>query len=365
MQPTAPTPQDGAIDVAVIIGSTRPGRRAPRIARWLLTQLDGRDDLVADVIDLQDLDLPAALPSDDHPGAAELIRRVDRADAFIVITPEYNHGYPASLKQAIDVPYREWAAKPVAFVSYGGLSGGIRAVEQLRQVFAELRAVTIRDGVALPGINVDADGVAGDPDVAAAAKVMIDDLLWWARALRDARATCPRDGATGLLVTSPSSDGDTAEIGAILEAMAGGFNARDVATADRHFSPDAVLTAPDGRRVEGLDAIQRYHEARLAGLAHTWTTRYHVVRSTSVAPGVVIAHTAQDVDTGTGTFQNHGTFVFAKRRGTWAIVAAHNTNVVPSDDGSTPAGPALRPDQSSGGVAAGSAGVRRGRHPHG
>ena len=189
---TTTQPPDRPVDVAVIIGSTRADRRAPRIARWLDEQLAQRDDLRTDVIDLADVDLPARLPRDDDPRAIELARRVGAADAFIVVTPEYNHGYPASLKQAIDVPYREWNAKPVAFVSYGGMSGGIRAVEQLRQVFAELHAVTVRDGVMFPGTRVDADGVARDAEaVAAAAKVMLDELVWWALALRDARATRP------------------------------------------------------------------------------------------------------------------------------------------------------------------------------
>lgn len=188
----APQPPEQEIEVAVIIGSTRADRRAPRIGRWLNAQLDQRSDLRADVIDLADIDLPGQLPTDDDPRAIELRERIGAADAFIVVTPEYNHGYPASLKQAIDVPYREWNAKPVAFVSYGGMSGGIRAVEQLRQVFAELHAVTLRDGVAFPGIKVDGDGVADEAEaVAAAAKVMLDELLWWALALRDARALRP------------------------------------------------------------------------------------------------------------------------------------------------------------------------------
>ena len=192
MTPTAQAPQTQAVHLAVIIGSTRPQRRAPNFARWLSIQLDQRDDVAVDVIDLAEVDLPASLPAGDDPPAVGLAQRIDRADAFIVVTPEYNHGYPASLKQAIDVPHREWNAKPVAFVSYGGMSGGIRAVEQLRQVFAELHAVTIRDGVAFPGSRVDADGVAHDADgAAAAAKVMLDELVWWALALRDARAIRP------------------------------------------------------------------------------------------------------------------------------------------------------------------------------
>ena len=112
----------------------------------------------------------------------------------MVVTPEYNHGYPASLKQAIDLAMQEWKAKPVAFVSYGGISGGLRAVEQLRQVFAELHAVTIRDTVsfAMAHGRFDSDGGLRDPDAAeAAVKVLLDELLWWGDALRAARAARP------------------------------------------------------------------------------------------------------------------------------------------------------------------------------
>lgn len=185
-------PVGDRLTVAVIIGSTRPHRRGEAIATWLMGQIWPRADMSVDCIDLAELDLPAVLPGGDHEGARELRARVEAADAFIIVTPEYNHGYPASLKQAIDVPYREWNAKPVAFVSYGGMSGGSRAVEQLRQVFAELHAVTIRDGVAFPGTRIDEDGKPADPEgVGAAAKVMLDQLAWWASALRTARQDHP------------------------------------------------------------------------------------------------------------------------------------------------------------------------------
>ena len=187
--PAAPVDR---LAVAVIIGSTRPNRRGEAVATWLLGQIWERDDLTADCIDLAEVDLPAVLPAGDDENASELRSRIEAADAFIVVTPEYNHGYPASLKQAIDIPYREWNAKPVAFVSYGGMSGGTRAVEQLRQVFAELHAVTIRDGVALPGTRIDDDGNPAEPErVNAAAKVMLDQLSWWAAALRTARRNSP------------------------------------------------------------------------------------------------------------------------------------------------------------------------------
>ena len=117
-------------------------------------------------------------------------RELDRADAFVVVTPEYNHSFPASLKQAIDLAHEEWRRKPVGFVSYGGLAGGLRSVEHLRQVFAELHATTIRDTVSFHAVwnSFDSDDRPSDPVRAhKAATIMLDDLSWWAGALRTAR----------------------------------------------------------------------------------------------------------------------------------------------------------------------------------
>lgn len=119
------------------------------------------------------------------------------ADAFVVLTPEYNHSFPAGLKNLIDWHYTEWRAKPVALVSYGGLAGGLRAAEHLRQVFAELHAVTVRDTVSFhgAGASFDADGKPRDSaGPAAAADVMLDQLAWWARALREAKEKRPYVG---------------------------------------------------------------------------------------------------------------------------------------------------------------------------
>ncbi|MGH8429487.1 MAG: NADPH-dependent FMN reductase [Solimonas sp.] len=119
-----------------------------------------------------------------------LKRRVGRADAFIVVTPEYNHSYPAVLKALIDSIYVEWQTKPVAFVSYGGVAAGLRAVEHLRLVFAELHAVGIRDVVAFPNAwqQFDANGALHSPERAEKAMTtLLDRLAWWAIALRGAR----------------------------------------------------------------------------------------------------------------------------------------------------------------------------------
>jgi NAD(P)H-dependent FMN reductase len=185
---------DSPIRVAIIVGSTREGRFGPTVARWFAEQAAGRDDLAVDVIDLAEMDLPADYPKTFGPGVQAYLARLDAADAFVVVTPEYNHSFPAVLKQAIDLGKREWQAKPVAFVSYGGMSGGLRAVEHLRQVFAELHAVTMRDTVSFHNYprQFDASGQPRDAaGTSAAAKAMLDQLTWWARALRNARADHP------------------------------------------------------------------------------------------------------------------------------------------------------------------------------
>ncbi|QNE77513.1 NADPH-dependent FMN reductase [Streptomyces finlayi] len=190
----APAP----LKVAVILGSNRDGRFGPVVADWFLSRAAGHPDIETDLIDVGELDLPFALSySPDSAVQAQLARvspRLADAEAFVVLTPEYNHSYPAPLKNLIDWHRAEWQAKPVAFVSYGGVSGGLRAVEHLRQVFAELHAVTMRDTVSFhnAGAHFDDAGRHKDPAVPdAAAKSMLDQLVWWGNALRDAKRRRP------------------------------------------------------------------------------------------------------------------------------------------------------------------------------
>ncbi|HEX6421755.1 MAG TPA: NAD(P)H-dependent oxidoreductase [Acidimicrobiales bacterium] len=185
---------DQPLDLVTIIGSTREGRFGPRVARWFADLARDHGAFGVDVVDLAAADLPVTLTRQATPAVEDYRARLDRADAFVVVTPEYNHGYPAPLKQAIDLAYTEWQAKPVGFVSYGGMAGGLRAVEQLRQVFAELHAATVRDVVSLhnPWSLFDDDARTHEPTGAeAAAKTMLDRLAWWARALRAARDAAP------------------------------------------------------------------------------------------------------------------------------------------------------------------------------
>ena len=178
------------LDVVVILGSTRQGRFGPVVAQWFMRQTRTRDDMHVRLLDLADADLPSTYPAERNDMVTAFVDHIGGADAFVVVTPEYNYGYPAALKQAIDLPYDEWRAKPVGFVSYGGMAGGLRAVEQLRQVFAELHVVTMRDSVSfhMVGGRFDSDGNPYDPDGCnQAAATMLDQLAWWGNALRMAR----------------------------------------------------------------------------------------------------------------------------------------------------------------------------------
>ena len=179
---------DPPLNVGVIIGSTREGRVGAGVARWFTAYARQRADVRPALIDLLDFTFPTRYPGETTPGIRAFAATIGRIDAFVVVTPEYNRSFPASLKQAIDYGYDEWRAKPVAFVSYGCGSVGLYAVEQLRTVFTELHVVTMRDGV---GFNL----MAGEPfetdRSAAAAAAMLDQLTWWGHALRDARSTRP------------------------------------------------------------------------------------------------------------------------------------------------------------------------------
>lgn len=173
--------------IAVVYGSARQGRFCETVVNWALSELWAESGFRVTLIDPLQFKNASENPAENE---ASLEDRIAEADAFIVVTPEYNHGYPAALKELIDSTYEPWHAKPVGFISYGGVSGGLRAVEQLRQVFAELHAVTIRDSVSFSNVWAQFDS-AGNPFKAAEAKaglqVMLRRLKWWARALKTAR----------------------------------------------------------------------------------------------------------------------------------------------------------------------------------
>lgn len=193
-----PPAMPGELAVGLIYGSTREGRFCDTVARWVGEEMTAHGGFHVDPIDPLALQLPARHESVAGPATLALRRRLAAADAFVIVTPEYNHAYPASLKFLIDSAYREWCAKPVAFVSYGGISGGLRAIEQLRLVFAELHAVTLSDTVSFANCwsAFDARGRPVDEQAARRAlSAQLGSLGWWGSVLRDARTQRPYEQA--------------------------------------------------------------------------------------------------------------------------------------------------------------------------
>jgi NAD(P)H-dependent FMN reductase len=189
--------------ISVIVGSTREGRFSEKPAHWILQHLKKRDDVDARLLDLRDFPMPffdqpvtPATPS-RPPYKNEVVQKwtsaIAQSDGFVFVTPEYNYGPSAVLKNAIDWVYPEWKRKAVAFVSYGS-AGGTRSVQQLRQTVIELQLAPICSSVHIPVATLWAHYTGGDVDaglaeLAALAAAMIDDLLWWIAALKTARTS--------------------------------------------------------------------------------------------------------------------------------------------------------------------------------
>jgi NAD(P)H-dependent FMN reductase len=188
--------------ISVIVGSTREGRFAEKPANWILRHLKKRERIDARLLDLRDFPMPffdqVATPA--TPGrpafAHETVRKwtaaIAQSDGFVFVTPEYNYGTSAVLKNSIDWVYPEWNRKAIGFVSYGSAMGA-RSVQQLRETAIELQLAPIRSSVHIPVATLWAHYQGGDVDAGLAeletpAATLIDDLLWWTAALKTARA---------------------------------------------------------------------------------------------------------------------------------------------------------------------------------
>ncbi len=182
----------GVPTIQVILGSTRQGRFGDRVAEWFVAETRDRTDASIELVDLRDwplpfFDQPVPPMAGDYadPAQRRWGEKVAAADGFVIVTPEYNHGYPAVLKNALDHLYAEWVGKPVGFVGYGGPGGGIRAVEQLRQVVIELGMLPTRAQVAIPRVYQAFE--AGPPDAShlrRSAAGVLDEVVALARRLR-------------------------------------------------------------------------------------------------------------------------------------------------------------------------------------
>jgi NAD(P)H-dependent FMN reductase len=184
-------------NLTIIIGSTRPGRAGAAIAQWFAARAKDHGGFDVTLVDLAEVDLPL-LDEPNHPRLRQYTRQhtkdwsaiIDAADAFVFVTPEYNYGYPAALKNAIDYLHHEWQHKPAGFVSYGGVAAGTRAVQQLKQVVTTLRMLPVFDSVNIPFHTqfLDSDGVLRPNEVMEkAADTMLDELVRTEAALRPLR----------------------------------------------------------------------------------------------------------------------------------------------------------------------------------
>jgi NAD(P)H-dependent FMN reductase len=185
--------------LTVIIGSTRPGRAGLPIAEWFTALARAFGAFDVHVADLAELDLPL-LDEPNHPRLRRYLHQhtkdwseiVDATDAFVIVTPEYNYGYPATIKNAIDYLHEEWKYKPVGFVSYGGIAAGTRAVQQLKQVVTTLKMLPVFESVNIPfhAQFIDEEGqVQANEIMEQAADAMLNELVRTEAALRPLRDT--------------------------------------------------------------------------------------------------------------------------------------------------------------------------------
>ena len=181
----------------VIIASTRPGRVGLPIGKWFFERAKAHGKFDVELVDLAEVNLPfldepkhPRLRQYEHEHTKKWSARVAAADAFVIVTPEYNYGMPAPLVNALDFLYVEWNYKPVGFVSYGGVSGGTRAVQAARQLVMALKMTPIVEGVAIPFFQKlmdDKGGFKGDEGHEKAGVVMLDELVRWCGALKGMR----------------------------------------------------------------------------------------------------------------------------------------------------------------------------------
>ncbi len=191
------------LSIAVIIGSTRPNRFGEKPGKWIFERAKKLENVHMELLDLLDYPMPfldeATPPSSlNKQYTNEVVKKwsekIDQADAFIIVTPEYNHGVSAVLKNAIDHLYPEWNKKPVAFVGYGGV-GGARSVEHLRQIATELEMVPLRNAVHIPGnivFSIQGGQAQWTAETEAGleknAEGLLSHLVWWGNVLKNARA---------------------------------------------------------------------------------------------------------------------------------------------------------------------------------
>lgn len=176
--------------IQIIVGSTRPGRIGRPIADWLFDLSDAVTDASFELVDIQDFALPLMdeprhprLSQYEHEHTRRWSERITQADGYVFVTPEYNHSFPASLKNAIDYLHSEWMFKPAGFLSYGGIAAGTRAVQHLKTVLAAFQMIPVLEGVNVPMVFSLMDQekrFRPNDEIAVAARLMLERTVAWA-----------------------------------------------------------------------------------------------------------------------------------------------------------------------------------------
>jgi len=189
-------------NLQIIVGSTRPGRVGLPVAEWFQDRAERHDAFDVELIDLAEVDLPfmnepnhPRLRQYVHPHTKEWSATIERGDAFVFVTPEYNHGFNAVIKNALDYLHQEWADKPAGFIGYGGISAGTRAIQMLKPVVAALRMTPVVEAVTIPFVAklIDDEGrLQANDTINGAADTMLTELARLAEAGRRLRAESPR-----------------------------------------------------------------------------------------------------------------------------------------------------------------------------
>jgi uncharacterized protein (TIGR02246 family) len=333
------------IQIAVIIGSTRPNRRGPAVAEWVASAPPDGAELR--VIDLAALELPlldepraAAFGEYEGPATRRFSRLIAPFDAYVLVTPEYNHSTSGALKNALDHLYAEWRDKPVAFVGYG-LEGGTRAVEHLRGICAELGMAGVGPQVSLDlGEDFAAGGATCAPRESRreALARTLGTLVRWAAALRSARPpadppdagseNAPPDGSTRPALEWPGARPPAEDaVRELVAAIQAALDEGDAERYDARFAADLIWGGPFGATVAGIDDLLAIHR-RLMKKGAAGDSRYEVVQVRAPAPGVAVAHVRRRALGEEDGFSEMALYVLVERGGRWWLAAGQNTPLV-------------------------------------
>jgi uncharacterized protein (TIGR02246 family) len=327
--------------VAVLAGSTRPNSRSREVADWVCAEgnLDGLDLVL---VDLDEVDLPmlaepspAAFGTYTLPHTREWSELISGFDGYVLVSPEYNHSTTAPLKNALDHLYAEWRDKAVAFVGYG-VDGGVRAIEHLRAITAELGMAGVGPQVALNLFeDFGAEGrCAPRHHRRDALARMLADLVRWAGALRALRHS-PAPGGTesgrpSLHQAMYAVDADDA-VRQLVERLQTGLDRGDADRYDSMFAADVLWGSPYGLVLAGFDRLNAIHRTLMDKPAVS-PSRYEQVQTLALAPDVVVTHVRRKylLDVGSTDapgFSEMAMYVLVQRNDRWWLAGGQNTPI--------------------------------------